>query len=482
MIQHKRLIHAVLALLFAALACSSPVTAAPTLPPSATAPAAPAEILELPATSTPAPTREPVDPAAGDPVPPATLSETFQPFWETWEVLHDYFVDQPLDETILVQGAMDGLLNHADIAENVFSDEAAQAFSTAAETPEDASDAFLAFWHLWINASGESEVMLMRHALNGMVDSLGDQHTSYMDPDQYQEALIPLDGTYEGIGAFVDADGEYLTIVSPIPGSPAEAAGLQPGDQVIKVDSEDMTGIDGNLVRRRVLGPAGTDVTLTIRREGVADFDVVITRAEITIPSVTGEILEGTNLAYVQLLSFGDTTGDEMHEILVELLARNPDGLILDLRGNGGGYVDTAVQISSEFIADGVIFYEVFGDGSRETYQSLGDGLATDIPLVVLVDEGSASASEILAGAIQDYGRGTLVGTVTFGKGSVQNWLDLTDGGALRVTIARWHTPNDRLIHEIGLTPDVIVEITDEDVTAGRDPQLDKAIELLTQE
>jgi carboxyl-terminal processing protease len=301
-----------------------------------------------------------------------------------------------------------------------------------------------------------------------------------MDPDQFIQANIPLEGEYEGIGAWVDPDGEFLTIVSPMPGSPAEEAGLEPGDQVIKVDGEDMTGIDGNLVIRRVLGPSGSQVTLTIRREGIEDFDVTITRAKIVIPSVTGEMLEEHNLAYVQLLNFGQDTDAELRDILNDLLAENPTGLILDLRNNGGGYLVTAIEIASEFIDEGVIMYEDYGDGERDTYEALGDGLATTIPMVVLINEGSASASEILAGAIQDYERAPLVGMTSFGKGSVQNWIPLTsENGAVRVTIARWYTPKERLIHEVGLTPDVIVEFTEADAEAEIDPQLDKAIEIL---
>jgi carboxyl-terminal processing protease len=359
---------------------------------------------------------------------PADLEELFAPFWETWEIIHQRFVDQPLD------------------------DEA-----------------------------------LMRGAIQGMLDALGDEHTSYMDPDQFQQANIPLEGEYEGIGAWVDPDSEFLTIVSPMPGSPAEEVGLQPGDQIIAVDGEDMAGIDGNLVIRRVLGPAGTDVTLTIHREGTPEpFDVVITRARITIPSVDSRMLDN-NIAYIQLITFGDTTTTDLHDALEELLDLNPQGLILDLRNNGGGYLETAIEVASEFIDDGVIMYEQFGDGRLETFNATGRGIATEIPLVVLVNGGSASASEIVAGAIQDLGRGKLVGTITYGKGSVQQWIPLsTEDGAVRVTVARWLTPNKRQISEIGLTPDEIVELPEVDPNATEDTgeledtQLNKAIEILS--
>lgn len=345
----------------------------------------------------------------------------FKPFWQAWDIVHQLYVDQPVNDEKMMQGA-----------------------------------------------------------IKGMMESLGDQHSSYMDPDQYEQANIPLEGEYEGIGAWVDTNSKYLTIVSPIPGSPAEKAGLKPGDQIIAVDGEDMTGIDGNLVIRRVLGPAGTRVTLTILREGGAEpFDVTLVRAKIILPSVTSKMLDG-NIAYVQLLNFGDKTTSELRTQLRKLLDQKPVGLILDLRNNGGGALITAIDVASEFIDEGVIMYEEYGDGSRDVYRAKPGGLATDIPLVVLVNEGSASASEIVAGAIQDHGRGPLVGTTTFGKGSVQNWIPLVNNqGAIRVTIARWYTPHGRTIHEVGLEPEYVVELTEEDLAAERDPQLDKAIDLL---
>jgi len=352
------------------------------------------------------------------PQPPASRDELMAPFWEAWEILHDEYVDQPLDDGSLVQGA-----------------------------------------------------------IRGMVDSLGDPHSSYMDPDEYLQANLPLDGEYEGIGAWVDADGEFLTIISAMPGSPAERGGLQPGDQVIGVDGEDVTGLDGNLVIRRVLGPAGTAVRLTIRREGVPDpIDLELVRERIDLASVEGEMLEG-DIGYIRLLSFGAQTADDLDRELADLLRQDPQGLILDLRGNGGGFLHTAVDVASQFLSEGVVLSERFGDGQETIYEVEGGGRATQIALVVLIDGGSASASEIVAGAIQDHDRGLLVGVTSFGKGSVQNWIELNDDqGAVRVTIARWYTPDGRQIHEVGLTPDVEVLPAE----AGQaDLQLNEAIELL---
>jgi carboxyl-terminal processing protease len=187
-----------------------------------------------------------------------------------------------------------------------------------------------------------------------------------------------------------------------------------------------------------------------------------------------------SGIAYVKLSIFGDNSATDLHQVLKDLMAQQPTGLILDLRNNPGGVVPTAIQVASEFIGDGVIMYEQQGDGTRTPTNALSGGLATEIPLVVLVNEGSASASEIVAGAIQDYGRAKLVGVTTYGKGSEQNWVPLSnEQGAVLVTIARWLTPNGRTIDKIGLTPDVVVKLTDEDITAGLDPQLDAAVQLL---
>src|SRR4030065_1011127 len=186
-------------------------------------------------------------------------------------------------------------------------------------------------------------------------------------------------------------------------------------------------------------------------------------------------------IAYVHLLTFSDSSTEELHAALQELMAQDPKGLIFDLRNNSGGYLLTAVDVASEFIKEGVVTYELYGDGTRDEYQSNGKGIATDIPMVVLVNEWSASASELVAGALQDYGRAKLVGVTTYGKGTVQNWIGLSkEEGAIRVTIARWYTPKDRNITEIGLTPDVVVEISDADAQAGKDTQLEKQIEILT--
>lgn len=356
--------------------------------------------------------------------PGTSLETLFKPFWQAWDLVHEQYVDQPVD------------------------DEA-----------------------------------LMRGAIRGMLEALNDPHTGYMDPFEFQQANAPLEGEYEGIGAWVDTSGEYLTIISPMPDSPAEKAGLKAGDKIIAVDGEDMTGVDPSLVLRRVLGPAGSTVTLTIQREGEpAPFEVRIVRQKITIPSVEGKMLDH-RIAYIRLFTFGEKTASDLRRTLTNLLAQKPVGIILDLRNNGGGYLNAAIDVSSEFVKEGVIMYEVYGDGRKITYRASGNGIATDIPLVVLINEGTASASEITAGAIQDHQRGKLVGTKSFGKGSVQSWTPLVNNqGAVRITIARWLTPQERQINGVGLTPDIEVPLTEEDLKAGRDPQLERAIQLLLQD
>lgn len=358
---------------------------------------------------------------------------------------------------------------------------------SAAGTPQDLKELFVPFWQAWdlvhqqyVQQPVDNEV-LMRGAIRGMLDSLGDPHTSYLDPEEYTTLNTSLQGdeTYEGIGAWVDTSGDYLMIISPMPGSPAEKADLNTGDKIIAIDGKDMTGVDGEVVRKQVLGPAGSTVKLTIAREGVEPFDVEVVRDKINVPSIESRMLED-NIGYVRLFIFSDTVGDDLHATLKEMLANNPDGIILDLRNNGGGYLDSAVDVLSEFVDQGVVMYEEYGDGTRKPLEAHKGGLAKEIPLVVLVNEGSASASEIVAGAIQDLQRGKLVGVTSYGKGSVQMPTTLkNDEGAVRITIARWLTPNGRTINGVGLTPDYEVPLTEEDGAADRDPQLDKAIEVL---
>jgi carboxyl-terminal processing protease len=352
---------------------------------------------------------------------PQDLQTLFKPFWEAWQIIHTNYVDQPVDDTKLMEGA-----------------------------------------------------------ITGMVQSLGDAHSEYMDPQFFKDATNELNGSYEGIGAYVDTSGTVLTITKPIPGSPAEKAGLLAGDQIIAVDGVDMTGVNPEEVRAKVIGPAGSTVHLTVHRPGQTaplQFDIV--RAQINIPSVSGKMLDN-GIAYVQVMDFGATTTDELKTTLTTLMAQNPKGLILDLRDNPGGYLDTAVQVVSQFVDHGPVVYEQTGDGKKKEYDAQSGGLALKIPMVVLMNSNSASASEITAGALQDDGRAKLVGVVSYGKGSVQIRVPLSNNeGAVAITIAHWLTPNGTLIDKKGLTPDIYVPMTSADINAGRDPQLDAASQVL---
>lgn len=358
--------------------------------------------------------------------------------------------------------------------------------SSQGGTPEDLQELFVPFWQTWELVKQDyvkqpvDEELMMRGAIRGMLETLGDEHTSYLDPEMYERASAQLDGQeYEGIGAWVDISGDFLTIISPMPGSPAEKAGLRSGDKVIAVDGEDVTGWDGEAVRQRVIGPKDSLVRLTIAREGSEPIDVEIKRAAIVVPTLESRMLDN-RVAYVRLYTFGISTGSDLRKALKELMDQKPVGLVLDLRNNGGGYLDTAIEVASQFIGDGVIMYEEYGDGRSVTYEAESGGLATKIPIVVLVNEGSASASEIVAGAIRDRGRGQLVGVQSFGKGSVQSYMVLDNNeGAVRVTVAYWLTPNKTQINGLGLQPDYVVEFTEEDIDAQRDVQLDKAVEVL---
>jgi carboxyl-terminal processing protease len=351
-----------------------------------------------------------------------TSRQGFGAFFQAWDIIHTRFVNQPVDDTKLLQGAIDG-----------------------------------------------------------MMKSLGEPNSTYMDPVLYETATTSLSG-YEGIGASVDITGPYLKIIAPFAGSPAEKAGLKPGDEIIKIDGVDMTGKTVDDARTLLLGPTGTHVRLTIRRAGeteLLEFDVI--RAKIEIPVVESRML-ANQIAYLRLSIFSEAADAQVKAALTELMKNNPKGLILDLRGNPGGLVTAAVDVASQFFPENtLLFVEKSGTAADNSYFTHSGGLAVGTPLVVLVDSGSASAAEIVSGAIQDHNRGKLVGTVTYGKGSVQEWIPLQDNmGAVRITVALWYTPNGRQISEKGLTPDVPVTLTEAEHQAGKDPQLDKAVELLS--
>lgn len=324
-------------------------------------------------------------------------------------------------------------------------------------------------------------------AIRGVLDLLEDPNTSFMTPDQATSFLESMDGSFEGIGATVDWEEEMgaVRIVEPFENQPAWEAGLRRNDLIIAIDGEDVSEmVDLNEAVSKIKGPRGTIVVLTVVRDDVdAPYEVEVERDVIQIPIVFSEMLgENEDIAYVRLSRFSDNASDRLRDAINSTIReREVRGMIFDMRGNPGGLLREAVHVSSLFLPDDeLVLIERFSDGSEDVYRAEGGAIVPeDLPIVVLVDEGSASASEIVSGVLQDTGRAVLLGTTTFGKGSVQLPHHLSDGSLMRVTIARWYTPKERSIDGTGLEPDILVEITEEQIEAEEDPQRDRALELL---
>jgi len=351
-------------------------------------------------------------------------------------------------------------------------------------SPQSEEDAIQLFWDVWdiVRQSYYGDIpdiqTIIHGAIRGSLQTLGDQYTSFIDPRIAAIINEDASGEFQGIGAYVRMrDDGKLEIAGIIPNTPAEAAGLKSGDRVLAVDGQSIVGYSIYEAIALIRGPAGTQVTLLIERPGQENtFEVTITRARIEIPLVEAKMLEG-NIAYIRLTDFSATATQQMTDALADLMSRNPKGLILDLRDNPGGWLDQALNVADLFLDRGVIATQRSKEG-EEVFRSRDGGPAESIPLVVLVNKESASASEIVAGAIQDRGRGILIGEQTLGKGSVQRPYRLRDGSELRVTIAHWFTPNNRAINGRGLTPDIVVPWP-ENAKPGEDPQLDGAVEYL---
>jgi len=337
---------------------------------------------------------------------------------------------------------------------------------------------------------------LAEGAIQGMFQyGVEDPFSGYMPPEQYQQALGDLSGSFGGIGAEmairnVDDPEDLasctelstscrLVVIAPLAGTPAEAAGIQAGDVVLAVEGESVDGSTMNDQITQIRGEPGTDVTLTLQRENGEPFDVTITRAEIELQEVETELLEG-HIGYISLNGFSDRASEQFAAGLADLLEQGADQIVFDLRDNPGGYIDAAQEIASQFLDDGLIFVqESAGDVVKE-YTSTGEGVATDpdLPVAVLVNGGSASASEIVAGALQDRGRATLIGEPTFGKNTVQVWARLENQGGIRITISRWFTPDHNSVAPDGIQPDIAAERTDE-TPPEDDPILDAALDYL---
>ncbi|MEX0887888.1 MAG: S41 family peptidase [Patescibacteria group bacterium] len=320
---------------------------------------------------------------------------------------------------------------------------------------------------------------LLYGAISGLVKALGDPYTAFLSPEENAAFNDSLKGTYEGIGAELGLREDQLIIVAPLDGSPAEGEGVRAGDKILEINGESTAGTSVTEAVTKIRGEAGTVVELTLQRGSDPSFKVSITRARITVKSVNFED-KGNGIYYLEVTRFGETTNDEWDEAVAKV--KNPKGIVLDLRSNPGGYLSAAVYLASEFLNSGTVVLQEDADGNRSplTVQSTaGDHAFAGVPVVVLIDEGSASASEILAAALAERADAQLVGQKSFGKGTVQDAVDLDDGSGLHLTIAKWLTPNGTWVHDKGLEPDFKVELTDEDINAGRDPQLDKALDLL---
>jgi carboxyl-terminal processing protease len=359
-------------------------------------------------------------------------------------------------------------------------------YPSVAAVQEEHQEQFAIFWEAWrlIEDQFYTEEPLNAQsmtygAVRGMIASLGDPHTAFLTPEQADLFRDDLEGKFGGIGVTVSLTDEgQLRVVRPIPGAPGELAGLQPGDLILEVDGQLITGMDLGQAISLIRGPKDTEVRLLVQDIEGGVRELTIQRALIEIPTTETRMLED-GIAYLAVHDCNARAPGGVREGLKQLLAEDPRGLILDLRGNPGGYLHVATEIASEFIQDGLLLIERDSEGRETMHKARGGGTATGIPLAVLVDSGSASAAEIIAGAIQDNARGILVGEQTFGKGSVQITERLSDGSGLQITTRRWYTPADRQIDGQGLIPDIEVEITDESLLAQRDLQLERAISYL---
>ncbi|HAV66237.1 TPA: peptidase S41 [Candidatus Beckwithbacteria bacterium] len=354
----------------------------------------------------------------------------------------------------------------------------------------------LLFWQVWdtleqkyLNDEDIKPQEMVWGAIAGMTKALGDPYTVFLPPKEQEASQEELNGTFEGVGIQLGFKDEVLAVIAPLSGMPAEAAGVKAGDLILHIKDEnrgvDTDTLDMSLPKAvdTIRGPKGTAVILTLLHQGKVDpVEIAIVRDTILIASVELDWLEGESVAHLKLMRFGGNTDSEWDEVVAQIAARQNQirGVVLDLRNNPGGFLDGSVFIGSEFIENGNIVLQENSAGEKTPYKVNRVGKLLKLPLVVLINKGSASASEIVAGAIQDTKRGKLLGTQSFGKGTIQESQDLPGGTGIHITTAKWLTPSGRWIHETGLTPDIVVELTDEDLKdPAKDPQLDKALETL---
>ena len=320
-------------------------------------------------------------------------------------------------------------------------------------------------------------------AISGLTNSLGDPYTVFFPPVESEMFAADVRGNFEGVGMEVLAKDGVINVVSPLKNSPAERAGMRAGDKVIKINDKVTSGMATEDAVKLIRGPKGTKVTLTVSRTGVKEpLEISIIRDTIDLPVINTETLPG-GIFKISLYSFTATSPNLFRGALREFVSSNNDKLLIDLRGNPGGYLEAAIDIASWFLpANKVVVRESFSKSDERVYRSRGYNIFSDkLKVVILVDKGSASASEILAGALKEHGIAKLVGERTFGKGSVQELINLTEDTTLKITVARWLTPNGNSISDTGVSPDYAVSLTQEDRSKGVDPQLQKALEILNQ-
>lgn len=344
---------------------------------------------------------------------------------------------------------------------------------------------FNQFWEVWDRVKAKyvkqpvKDTDLFYGAMQGLVYGLNDPYSVYFPPKPAADFSKSLSGEFSGIGAEIGIKNNQLMVIAPLPDSPAEKAGLRPGDKILAIDRKITTGMDVNSAVEKIRGPSGSTTTLTIARDGITKAnDVIIARAKINVPSVLFSVKPG-NIAYLRIMQFNESTMPDFRKYVREIKNKKMGGLVLDLRNNPGGYLDSAVSMGSEWIKEGRIVSERFSNGEENVHETEGDHALSGVKTVVLVNGGSASASEIVAGALQDTKLAKIVGEQTFGKGSVQDYETLPDGSALKITVAEWFTPGGHNINEKGITPDILVKEDFDKEKVGEDVMIDKALQLL---